>query len=243
MSVIQKIAVLLVHYAPVMRIGLKSLIEGHPALRVCAEADTAHAARHHCESLEPQVVLLALAPAAGWGFTMLRELRHCAPEANFVVFAESDDTATMQRAFEAGARACVTHTCPAAEVVAAILHALDGKLYAAPRIAHLLLKNVASGSLAMRGQAEAALSEREMEIFRMIAAGKRTRDVAAQLGVSIKTIETHVGRLKTKLGLTSINELRQDAAVSRASGKKRVLHPTVSMGKSVGASRVSSPAR
>ena len=243
MSVIQKIAVLVVHYEPVMRIGLKSLIESHPALRVCAEADTALAARLHCENLQPQVVLLALAPAAGWGFTMLRELRHCAPEANFVVFAESDDAATMQRAFEAGARSCVTHTCPAAEVIAAILHALDGGLYATPRIAHLLLKNVASGSLGMRGQAEAALSERELEVFRMIAIGKSTRDVAAQLGVSIKTIETHVGRLKTKLGFTSINDLRQDAAVSRAPGKKRVLHPTMSMRKTPGGTRVSSPAR
>lgn len=243
MSVIQKIAVLVVHYEPVMRIGLKALIESHPALRVCAEADTALAARHHCESLQPQVVLLALAPAAGWGFTMLRELRHCAPEASFVVFAESDDSATMQRAFEAGARSCVTHTCPAAEVVAAILHALDGGLYAAPRLAHLLLKNVASGSLGMRGPAEAVLTERELEVFRMIAAGKSTRDVAAQLGVSVKTIETHVGRLKTKLGLTSIHELRQDAAFSRTAGKERVLHPTMRTGKTPGTARISSPRR
>lgn len=243
MSVIQKIEVLLVHYAPVMRVGLKSVIESHQALRVCAEADTAHAARHHCEKIRPQVVLLALVPAFGWGFAMLRDLRQRAPEASFVVLAESEDPATMQRAFAAGARSYVTHTCPAAEVVSAILHALDDELYATPRIAHLLLKNVASGAMAMHRTAEAALSERELEVFRMIAAGNSTRDVAERLGVSIKTIETHVGRLKSKLGFASINDLRQDAALSSALAEMPDLRSPANVGKTARDPRLLSPAQ
>lgn len=219
MSTIQKTAVLVVHYEPIMRIGLKSVIDGHPRLRVCAEADTADAARRQCEKHQPGVVFLALAPAIAWGFAMLRELRRWAPAAHFVIFTESDDALSVQRAFEAGARSYVTRTCAAAEVIAAILHALNGGLYASPRMAHLLLQNMASGSMAIRGKNEAALSERELEVFRMIGSGKSTRAVAAQFGVSIKTVETHLGRIKTKMNIGSIAELRQQAIFSNESAQ------------------------
>ena len=128
-----------------------------------------------------------------------------------IVFSEEEDPSMVQRAFRAGARAYLSKRDEAAEVLAAIETVLKGKRYASRRVSGCLLDSLASGFSDEREGEVGMLSNRELHVFRLIGKKLGATAVAQELGVSVKTIETHQVRIKEKLQLRSCQELRRRA--------------------------------
>jgi DNA-binding NarL/FixJ family response regulator len=155
----------------------------------------------------------------GGGTGLLRELLKAIPQLRIVMYSSVEDALSVQRALAAGAHGYVTRRDPAVDVLTAILSALDGERHVGPRVRHVLLDELAHGAMKINGKPESVLSDRELQVFRLIGGGRKTCEIAEDLGVSAKTIETHRQRIKEKLHLHSGAELQQRAALS--SNQKR----------------------
>lgn len=207
----RKLKVLIVDAQPVTRRGLSHLINTTDRLRVCAEAESAPQARELCLRHGPDLAVLDL--ALDDGFALLKEFPRWSPGIRLVAFTALEDALTVQRAFKGGALGYVTRLDPEAELLLAIDSASHGLRHAAPRVAHLLLDRLACGSVEICGCEEAALSDRELQIFRAIGRGLGTRTIAEELHVSVKTVETHRQRIKEKLHLRDGCELQKRAVL------------------------------
>ncbi|MCW0216958.1 MAG: response regulator transcription factor [Prosthecobacter sp.] len=209
-----KIRVLIVDAEPASRLGLIQVIKEKPSLCVCGDVDSLSDARRWCEQGEPDLVLVDL--AMGDGFTFIKELHRWHVGARVVVFTALEDVLTVQRAFQAGASAYVTRRDPLSSLVVALERAVRGERHIGPRVEHMMLNTLACGDMELRGNLESGLSNREREVLRLLGSGLSTREMAQELGVSVKTVETHCHRIKEKLKLKSVGALRRHAALSAA---------------------------
>jgi DNA-binding NarL/FixJ family response regulator len=207
----RKSRVLVVDAEPVSRCGLVHLLNSHERLRVIAEAESLPPARELCLRHKPELVVLDAALGDGVGF--IREVKEFSPQGRVVVFTAQVDALSVTRAFKAGAAGYVTRRDSVAALMSAVLGALDGDRQFAPCVQRVLMDQLACGGVEVRGRAEAALSDRELQVFRLIGQGLKPRGVAAELRLSVKTVETHVQRIKVKLGLASGGELQRRAVL------------------------------
>ncbi|MDB6152751.1 MAG: LuxR family transcriptional regulator [Chthoniobacteraceae bacterium] len=221
-----KARVLVADAEPISRRGLIHLINEDARLDACGETGSSREARMMCEKHQPDVLVLDPAMDCGDGFALLSELPRWASGARVVVFTALEDTLSVQRAFKAGAWGYVVRRDPAASVLAAIAGAARGERHVGPRVEQLLLERLACGALEMRNNDEAVLSQRELQIYRLIGAGHTSRDMADELCVSIKTVETHRQRIKGKLRLTTGAELQRRAVIF-SSSDGRLVHGSV----------------
>jgi len=208
----RKARVLIVDGMPLTRIGLSTLINSHPQLCVCAETGEANVARRLCAEQQPDLVTLNLVLMRGDGIELLRDFARLHPAAQMLVISEREDALSLQRAFRAGARGYLTKWDDAPEVFRALEQVQAGNLFASQRVAGLLLSHLASGEIKAGKGSLSTLSDREMQIFRLVGSGVRTSAVARELGLSVKTIETHRQRIKDKLHLQSGADLNQRAS-------------------------------
>jgi len=214
----RKSNVLIVDAEPVARCGLSHIINSHAELRICAEADSPPAARAACERWKPEVVVLDVALGGGEGFALVKELPRWNAALCVVAFTGLEDTASVQRALRAGAAGYVTRRDPVTALLGAIMGALAGERRVGPRVEHVLLETLAMGRVQMEEDDLTLLSERERQVFRLIGEGLRTRAVAGELRLSVKTVETHQQRIKEKLRLQTGAELQHRAVVFHALG-------------------------
>jgi DNA-binding NarL/FixJ family response regulator len=212
----RKSNVLIVDAEPMARCGLLHTINSHTALQICAEADSLPAARSACERWKPEVVVLDVALGGGEGFALVKELPRWNPNLCVVAFTGLEDTASVQRALRAGASGYVTRRDPVTALIGAIMGALVGERHVGPRVEHLLLETLALGKVQMEEDDLTLLSERERQVFRLIGDGLKTRAVAGELRLSVKTVETHRQRIKEKLRLHDGAELQHRATVFQA---------------------------
>ncbi len=204
----RKLRVMIVNGVPLVRFGLAALAGCHPLLEVCAEAGDAREARRICAEEKPDLAVLDLEVPHGDGVELLRDFRKLHEPLRSLVVSEREDALSVQRAFRAGARGFVTAREEPAEVLAALDAVLAGRLYASRRVSLLLLEQMAGGSVA---HSVAALSDRELQVFRLLGRGLRPTAIARDLGVSVKTVETHQQRMKEKLRAANGAELHRQA--------------------------------
>lgn len=209
----RKTNVLIVDAEPVARCGLIHIIDSHETLSICAEADSLPAARSACEKWKPDIVVLDVSLAGGEGFSIVKEFPRWSANVSVVAFTGLEDSASVHRALRSGVLGYVTRRDPVTALLRAIASALKGERYLAPRAEHVLLETLACGKVQMEGNELAQLSERERQVFRLIGDGLKTRAVAAELRLSVKTIETHRQRIKEKLKLRNGVELQHRAVV------------------------------
>jgi DNA-binding NarL/FixJ family response regulator len=211
MTMLRKASVLVVDPEPVARCGLVQLINSHPELRVCGEAETVGQTRDFCAHLKPEV--LVFDPALTDGFSLVKELRRWSARTHVVVFTALEDAISVQRAFKAGVCGYVTRRDPVEALMTAILDARSGGRHVGPRVEHLLLEKLATGSVEMRENEIASLSDRELQVFRLVGIGSNTRAIAEELHLSVKTVETHRYRIREKLHLGDSAELQRRAVL------------------------------
>jgi DNA-binding NarL/FixJ family response regulator len=205
-----KAKVLVVHRTGFVRAGVLSLIAKSMQFVVCGETDEAPLARELFLRHKPHLVVIGLRLCGADGIQLIKEFRSLNPAAAILALSEHADPFSAQRAFRAGARAYLTID-DASELLRAFDKILAGHPYVAASALPLILGNFAAGTKNSRSPDINNLSDRELEIFSFIGRGVSVSELASELHVSVKTIETHQMRMKEKLALHTAAELRQKA--------------------------------
>ncbi len=212
MSSLKKLSVLIVHHAPLTRFGLTTLIKSSRQFNVIGETGEAPVARRLFTENLPDLVVLSLTLQHGDGVSLIKDFKKLHPAARALVVTARNDSLSVQRAFKAGARGYVVTEDETAEVLHALERIVAGELYASSTVARGLLQMLARCLVETPRNQCGHLSDRELQVFRLIGSGFGTSRVAAELQLSVKTIETHRQRSKQKLGIATGTELTRRAA-------------------------------
>ncbi|HYH82769.1 MAG TPA: response regulator transcription factor [Longimicrobium sp.] len=189
----------------VVRAGLRALVDGTPGMRVVGEArDGAETVRVVCELLPDVLVVDVSMPLLDGAEATERVVRDC-PGVRVLALTMHEDRSHLTRLLQAGATGYLLKRAAPAELVRAIEVVAAGGTYVDPLLAGSVLSGVAR-TRAGTAPAE-ALSEREEEVLRRIAWGASNKEIAGQLGISTKTVETYKARISDKLGLRSRSDM------------------------------------
>lgn len=199
--------ILLVDDHPAFRRGLASLLEGEGDLQVCGEASTAPAALAAMRHLEPDLAIVDIGLPGVNGLELVKMMLAERPKLGILVLSMHDESVYALRALRAGARGYVMKA-EALECVLLALRKVDsGGLYLSPALnTRLVFKIVQAEEFAQSTPVD-RLSDREMEVLVLIGKGYGTQDIADNLHVSVKTVETHRAHIKEKLGFRDSREL------------------------------------
>ena len=205
-----KAKVLVVHRTGFVRSGVLSLIAKSRQFIACGETDEAPLARELFLRHKPDLVLIGLRLIGADGIQLIKEFRSLNPIAAILALSEHVDAFSAQRALRAGARGYLTIE-DAPELLRAFDEISAGHPFVGASVLPLILSNFAGGAKSVGSSDVNSLSDRELEIFSFIGRGFSVSELASELNVSVKTIETHQMRMKEKLALHSAAELRQKA--------------------------------
>jgi DNA-binding NarL/FixJ family response regulator len=205
-----KAKVLVVHRVGFVRYGVLSLITKSVEFVVCGETDEAPLARDLFLRHKPHLVVVGLRLCGADGIQLIKEFRSLNPAAAVLALSEHADAFSAQRVFRAGARAYLSIE-DAPELLRAFDEISTGHPYVGASVLPLILSSFAGGPKNSRSSDINSLSDRELEIFSFIGRGVSVSELATELHVSVKTIETHQMRMKEKLALHTAAELRQKA--------------------------------
>ena len=207
---VPKCKVFLVDDHPIVRQGLALLIDREPDLMVCGEADGATSALQAIREAAPDFVVLDISLDGPDGLELLKTLRVRYPNLPVLVLSMHDEAVYAERALRAGANGYIMKQEATDRVLTAIRHILGGDVYLSDRLTKRMLQQFVNGSVSPRDPL-AKLSDRELEVYRLIGAGHSTRQIADELHVSTKTIESYQAHIKEKLALRNARELVQHA--------------------------------
>ena len=203
--------ILLVDDHPFMRAGLAGLIERQPDLVVCGEAGNPSEAFRELARSKPDLVLTDLTMPGRSGLEFIKDLRASEPTLAILVISMHDEVVQAERALRAGARGYIMKEAGGENLLAAIRQVLRGEVYVSPRMSARILDSLSGAKPRGSESPIQKLTDREFEIFQLIGHGKSTRDIAAQLHLSTKTVDVHRSHIKEKLGLTDVTSLIRHA--------------------------------
>jgi DNA-binding NarL/FixJ family response regulator len=206
---VDKIRVLIVDDHPLMREGLRELIGAEPDMLVCGDAADAAGALHAVESLRPDVVVLDLTLGSDDGIALVRDLRARVPDLRILVVSMHDEALYAERLIALGARGYVMKQEPADVFVGALRRVAHGEHHVSAALATRLYGRLARhrGAPAAAAAPTDGLTEREREVLRAVARGRSTQEIATDLGMSAKTVDSHRRNIREKLGLGSAGDL------------------------------------
>ncbi len=204
---------------PLVRDGLKMLLESEHDLVVVGEADEPTAALAAIVADPPDVVVVDLSLRRGSGLDVIKALRARLPQVHTLVLSMHEAISDVERAVRAGARGYVMKGESSSQIVPAIRCVLAGRIYATPEVFSRLTERMTRASSVADVHIADALSDREMHVFRRLGEGHSTRRIADELSVSQKTVQTYCARIKEKIGLDDGTELAIAAIRWRESGR------------------------
>jgi DNA-binding NarL/FixJ family response regulator len=205
-----KCKVFLVDDHPIVRQGLALFIEREADLMVCGEAEDATSALQAIQESTPDFLILDISLDGRDGLDLLKTLRIRHPNLPVLVLSMHDESVYAERSLRAGANGYIMKHEAADKVITAIRRILGGDVYLSERLTKKMLQQFVNGSISPRDPL-AKLSDRELEVFRLIGAGHGTRQIADELHVSTKTVESYQAHIKEKLALRNARELVQHA--------------------------------
>lgn len=195
----------------IMREGLRALLAKQKEIEVIAEADSGRGVIELCSQLHPDVVVIDISMPDLNGIDAARQITREAPDIKVIALSMHSDKKYVKEMLAAGASGYLLKDAAFEELGTAIATVLKNKTYLSPQITDTVVKDYINENVPQNSIASTALSAREREVLQLIAEGKSTRDIAAKLYVSVKTIETHRKQIMDKLGLNSIAELTKYA--------------------------------
>lgn len=201
--------VLLADDHAVVRSGLRTLLESQPGLEVCGEATTGVEALEFVKKGKPDLVLLDLTMPEMNGLEAARLIREQSPETEVLVLSMHFSEEIARDVLRSGARGYVLKSDANLELVSAVHSVRQGKAFFTGRLASSMAESFIQGA----GSAQEGLlpgtplTQREIEIMQMLAEGKSNKEVAAALGVSTRTVESHRNHIMHKMSFTSFSEL------------------------------------
>jgi DNA-binding NarL/FixJ family response regulator len=205
--------VLIVDDHPLLRKGIAALINQATDLVVAAEASAAQSALEELARQEFEIATVDISLPGTDGIELVRMIHQRYPSVPVLVLSMHDESLFAERALRAGAMGFVMKHEPAETILHAIRRVLEGHTHVSERIATRMIKKLTSTQKEPGHRSLDCLSDRELSVFRMIGQGRTTRQIAEELHVSIKTVESHRAHLKEKLGIASGAELVRCACV------------------------------
>ena len=207
----EKIRVLLVDDHPILRRGLAQMINAEPDLMVCGEAEDAPKAFEAAGALQPDIAIVDISLKTGNGIELIKNLKARYPDLPTLVLSIHDESLYAERALRAGSLGYVMKEEAIEQVLVAIRHVLKGEVFLSEKMKSRMLQSLALGRQRAATSPLEQLTDRELQVFRLIGEGHSTRQIAAELHLSIRTVEAYREYIKTKLNLRNATELMQHA--------------------------------
>jgi two-component system response regulator NreC len=195
-----EITVVLADDHAVVRSALRMLLDGEPGIEVVAEAGDAADAIRYVGGHHPAVLILDINMPGGSGLEAIPQIRDQSPDTQIVMLTMQDETSAARAALQAGVLGYILKEAASEELVKAVRLAAEGKTYLQPELGARLAAEPEPSS-------SDDLSEREVEVLRLIALGHTNNEIAKNLYLSVRTVESHRAHIQQKLGLTSRSEL------------------------------------
>ena len=205
------VRILIVDDHPIVREGLAARIGRQGDLQVCGEAEDVAGALELVKTAKPDLVIVDLSLKSGQGLDLIKKISLRAPDTKMLVSSMYDESLYAERALRAGALGYINKQEMSDKIIDAIRHVMEGKIFLSPRMTERLLQRAVGTTPQITPSPVESLSDRELEIFKMIGKGKTTRQIAGELHLSVKTVETQRENIKGKLSLTSSAELSREA--------------------------------
>jgi DNA-binding NarL/FixJ family response regulator len=196
---------------PLLRQGLALLINQQRDLEVCGEAEEAQAAMQALSQKRPDIMIVDISLNGPDGLDLLKNIRASYPDLPILILSMHDEAIYAERALRARANGYIMKQEATEKVLIAVRRILGGEVYLSDRMANKMLQQYIGGSPAALHSRISTLSDRELEVFCLIGEGRGTREIAEELHLSIKTVETYQAHIKEKLRLHSGRELIQHA--------------------------------
>jgi DNA-binding NarL/FixJ family response regulator len=216
---VKKKTVFIVDDHPLLRQGLALMINREQDLTVCGEAEEAHTAMKEIAAKKPDILIADISLNGPDGLDLLKNVRGSYPNLPVLILSMHDESIYAERALRARANGYIMKQEATEKVLVAVRRILDGDIYLSDRMANKLLHQYISGASADMNSRLSSLSDRELEVFRLIGEGRSTRQIAEKLHLSIKTVETYQAHIKDKLSLHSGRELVQHAIQANISDR------------------------
>jgi DNA-binding NarL/FixJ family response regulator len=196
---------------PLMRDGISQLINQQADLEVCGQASSAPEALDALNGIDPDLLLVDISLAGMDGIELIKIVKKRKGQLPMLVLSMHAEALYAERAIRAGAKGYVMKHVSADTLLAAIRRVLAGKIFLSPAMTEKLLEKAAGSELPGNESPVDCLSDRELEIFKLIGHGLRAQRIAEELHLSIKTVETYYSRIKLKLNIKDASELLQMA--------------------------------
>jgi DNA-binding NarL/FixJ family response regulator len=196
---------------PIVRQGLGLLINREPDMIVCGAAEEAQSALRAIPALQPDVLVVDISLNGPDGLELVKTVRTRDANMPILVLSMHDESIYAERALRAGANGYIMKQEATEKVLIAIRRIMRGDVYLSDRVSSKMLQQYVRGSTTARQSPVAELSDRELEVFRLVGEGHGTRQIAEDLHLSVKTVETYQAHIKEKLSLRNARELVQHA--------------------------------
>ena len=206
-----KTKVLLVDDHPILRAGLGKLINHEADMMVCGEAEDGPTAFDLVGTLIPDVAVIDISLKGSNGIELIKNLKARYPELPTLVLSMHEETLYAERALRAGSLGYIMKEEAIEQLLVAIRRAIAGEIFLSEKMKTKMLQQMASGRGKVISSPIEQLTDRELEVFRLIGEGCSTRQIAGQLHLSVRTVEAYREYIKTKLGLKNATELVQHA--------------------------------
>lgn len=191
---------------PIVRQGISEMINEESDMKICGEASNYQDAMQAVEKLKPDVILVDISLSGSSGLEFLKALKIQHPDVKSLILSMHDETLYAERALREGARGYIMKQEAIEKIMDAVRHVMKGQIYLSDQMMERILEKK-YGGISVDASPVETLSDRELEVFRMIGEGTSTSSIAKQLHRSVKTIETYRARIKVKLNLKNNMEL------------------------------------
>lgn len=196
---------------PLVREGLSNLINQQDDLSVCGDAEDAAQALAGIGVKKPDLALIDISLKTASGLELVKDLGAHFPDVALIVLSMHDELLYAERALRAGARGYVMKRETTKDVLIAIRRVLQGDVYVSERVLNAMARRLGTARKASTSSPVEQLSDRELEIFRLLGQGLTTSQIAVDLHLSLKTVQAYCARAKEKFGVTSLGELLRAA--------------------------------
>jgi DNA-binding NarL/FixJ family response regulator len=209
-SSLSRCKILIVDDHPIVRHGLAGLIGQQADMEVCGQASNMRQALQQAEAVTPDLAIVDISLEGASGFELIEQMKAQWPQIKVLVSSIHDERTFAGRALRAGAAGYISKRETPPKIVDAVRHVMRGDIYLSPAMTTRLLQRAAVGEPLDRDPAQ-VLSNRELQVFEMIGQGLTTTQIAAQLQVSPKTVESHRKQIKEKLNVPTSAQLSRYA--------------------------------
>ena len=206
------IKVVLVEDHPMFRERLTQLINKDLQMIVCGEADNIQDAMRMIEETKPDIAIVDITLSGSSGLELIKDLKVRGNPTPVLVLSMHDEALYAERALRAGANGYISKSQASSQVKYAIQAVLGGDVYLSQHMTSRVLQRLSKGASESKPTGVAALTDRELEVFRLLGCGRNSREIAEDLGLGETTVNSYRFRIREKLGIRNAAELYNQAA-------------------------------